>query len=61
MAVKFLDLHKQYLSIKNEIDRAIFSVIETSAFVGGTEVEAFEKEFASFIGGGRSIGGCKWD
>ncbi|WP_279128542.1 DegT/DnrJ/EryC1/StrS family aminotransferase [Helicobacter winghamensis] len=52
MAVKFLDLHKQYLSIKNEIDRAIFSVIETSAFVGGTEVEAFEKEFASFIGGG---------
>ena len=51
MAVKFLDLHRQYLSIKDEIDCAISSVIETSAFIGGAEVEAFEKEFASFIGG----------
>ncbi|WP_299546300.1 DegT/DnrJ/EryC1/StrS family aminotransferase [uncultured Helicobacter sp.] len=56
MAVKFLDLHKQYLSIKNEIDRAIFSVIENSAFVGGAEVEAFEEEFASFIGGVSALG-----
>ncbi|MBX7491494.1 DegT/DnrJ/EryC1/StrS family aminotransferase [Helicobacter turcicus] len=52
MAVKFLDLHKQYLSIKTEIDNAIFSVIQKSAFVGGEEVEAFEKEFSSFIGEG---------
>lgn len=56
MVVKFLDLHKQYLSIKNEIDRAIFSVIEKSAFVGGEEVEAFEEEFSSFIGGVEALG-----
>ncbi|MDY2585117.1 DegT/DnrJ/EryC1/StrS family aminotransferase [Helicobacter sp.] len=59
MAVKFLDLHKQYLSIKNEIDRAIFSVIKTCAFVGGVEVEAFEKEFASFISEGILGGGVQ--
>lgn len=35
MAVKFLDLQKQYLSIKEEVDKAIFGVIEKSAFIGG--------------------------
>ena len=56
MAVKFLDLKKQYLSIKDEIDEAIFSVIKKSAFVGGEEVEAFEEEFSGFIGGVRALG-----
>ena len=38
MKVKFLDLQKQYLSIKKEVDKAIFGVIEKSAFIGGEEV-----------------------
>lgn len=33
--VKFLDLHKQYLTIKDEIDQAIADVIKSSAFIGG--------------------------
>ncbi|TLD81378.1 DegT/DnrJ/EryC1/StrS family aminotransferase [Helicobacter sp. MIT 11-5569] len=49
MAIKFLDLKKQYLSIKEEVDRAIAQVIESSAFVGGSEVSAFEEEFGKFI------------
>ncbi|WP_280523579.1 hypothetical protein [Helicobacter pullorum] len=32
MAVKFLDLQKQYLSIKEEVDKAIFGVIEKKCF-----------------------------
>lgn len=50
MAVKFLDLHKQYLSIQGEIDRAIAGVIARSAFIGGSEVADFEREFGEFIG-----------
>lgn len=46
--VKFLDLKKQYDSIKNEIDGAIQNVINTSSFIGGKSVEQFEKEFANF-------------
>ena len=46
--IKFLDLHKQYLSIKNEIDVAISSVIRDSAFVGGKYVKQFEENFACY-------------
>lgn len=46
--IKFLDLHSQYLSIRSEIDAAIARVVATSAYIGGTEVNDFEKEFAAF-------------
>ena len=45
--IQFVDLHKQYLSIKGEIDEAISSVIAESAFVRGPRVDKFEEEFAS--------------
>lgn len=46
--IKFLDLNKQYLSIKDEIDKAIQMVINDSAFIGGKHVNAFEDEFADY-------------
>jgi len=46
--IKFLDLHKQYASIKDEIDTAIRSVINDSAFVGGKYVKKFEENFSEF-------------
>ena len=46
--IKFLDLHKQYLSIKGEIDDAVAQVISRSAFIGGVFVDRFEEEFARF-------------
>ena len=46
--IKFLDLHKQYESVKEEIDEAISSVIRDSAFIGGKYVVEFEKEFATY-------------
>ncbi|MCP4402820.1 MAG: DegT/DnrJ/EryC1/StrS family aminotransferase [bacterium] len=48
MTVKFLDLKHQYLSIKNDIDRAIAAVIDESAFVRGKYVRRFEEEFAAY-------------
>lgn len=47
--IKFLDLATQYQSIKPEIDQAIQSVIEESAFIGGKYVEKFEQEFAEYL------------
>lgn len=46
--IKFLDLHSQYLSIKEEIDSTIKSVIADSSFIGGDNVNNFEEEFAKF-------------
>ena len=54
--VKFLDLKKQYLSIKKEIDKAIFSVIEDSAFVGGKYVKEFEDSFSKYLNIKHTIG-----
>lgn len=49
--VPFLDLKAQYLSIKPEIDAAIQRVLNSSQFVLGSEVAAFEQAFADYCGG----------
>lgn len=48
MKIKFLDLHHQYLSIKDSIDAAIGAVIADTAFIGGKFVKIFEEEFAAY-------------
>lgn len=46
--IKFLDLKKQYVDIKDEIDEAIKNVISETAFIGGKYVAKFEEEFANY-------------
>jgi dTDP-4-amino-4,6-dideoxygalactose transaminase len=46
--MQFLDLKKQYQSIKGEVDLAIKQVLESGAFIGGEEVEQFEAKVAEF-------------
>src|SRR5580765_4610755 len=48
MQIPLVDLHAQYLTIKDEIDDAIARVISRSAFIGGEELRQFEKEFANY-------------
>jgi dTDP-4-amino-4,6-dideoxygalactose transaminase len=48
--VPFVDLHAQYLSMKDEIDAAISDVIAESAFIRGSHVEAFERAWAKTSG-----------
>jgi len=48
--IPLLDLNAQYHSIKPEIDAAIAGVLESSQFVLGAEVTAFEEEFAVYCG-----------
>jgi DegT/DnrJ/EryC1/StrS aminotransferase family. len=42
------DLKAQYLSSKDDIDQAIARVLESSQFILGDEVAAFEEEFATY-------------
>lgn len=46
--IPFVDLKVQYHSIKPEIDQAVLSVLESTQFVLGSEVAAFEKDFAAY-------------
>jgi dTDP-4-amino-4,6-dideoxygalactose transaminase len=50
VTVPFVDLHAQYLAIKNEVDDAIRQVIARSAFVRGEFVGRFEQEYAAAVG-----------
>ncbi|MFT3682742.1 MAG: DegT/DnrJ/EryC1/StrS family aminotransferase [Ferruginibacter sp.] len=50
MTIPFVDLKAQYLSIKEEIDAAISTVIDNTDFIGGKPVEQFEKDFAALYG-----------
>jgi len=46
--IPFIDLKAQYRTIKPEIDAAIARVLESSEFALGSEVAAFEEEFAGY-------------
>ena len=50
MAIPFFDLTKQYESIKPELDDAALRVMKSGWYILGKEVQAFEKEFADYIG-----------
>jgi dTDP-4-amino-4,6-dideoxygalactose transaminase len=46
--IKMVDLHGQYLKIKDEVDSAIQGVIDTTAFIRGEDVGAFQDELAAY-------------
>jgi len=54
--IPFSELKTQYENIKNEIHDAFEQVFESSWFVLGKNVEAFEKEFASYCNARYGIG-----
>ena len=56
MNIPFVDLKSQYAALKPDMDAAIQKVIDRTAFIMGSELDAFEKAFASFIGTKHAIG-----
>jgi dTDP-4-amino-4,6-dideoxygalactose transaminase len=53
--IPLVDLRAQYLSIKKDVDAAMARVMETGHFVLGEEVDAFEREFASYSGAAHGV------
>lgn len=53
--IRMVDLTAQYGKLKTEIDTAIQSVIESSAFIKGDEVTIFENNLKEFLGTGNVI------
>lgn len=46
--IPFVDLKAQYASIKTEVNAAIQNILDTCQFTLGSEVVAFEEEFAAY-------------
>ena len=55
MKIPFVDLHAQYLSIKDDIDSAIAEVIAESAYIRGRHVDGFEQAWARTLGVKRCV------
>lgn len=48
--IQMVDLKRQYQHIKTEVDTAIQSVIDNTAFINGPEVKHFATELAAYLG-----------
>ena len=48
--IQMVDLKGQYELIKERVDSSIQEVIETTAFINGPEVHAFQKELEEYLG-----------
>jgi len=49
-SIQMVDLHTQYRRLKPEIDTAIQSVLNQSAFINGPQVQAFADHLAAYVG-----------
>lgn len=47
--IQMVDLKSQYEKIKEEVDKNIMEVIETTAFINGPEVHSFQKELEEYL------------
>jgi UDP-2-acetamido-2-deoxy-ribo-hexuluronate aminotransferase len=48
--IKMVDLRTQYLRIKDDIDSAIQTVIDDTAFINGPAVHAFQRSLEQYLG-----------
>lgn len=55
MKINFIDLQSQYQRYKDEVDRAIHAVLDSSQYILGKDVAELEKELAAFTGASHCI------
>jgi len=56
MTIRQFDLARQHASLKERLDTAWERVLSSGRFVLGTELDAFERELATYLGGGHIVG-----
>src|SRR5580693_5029759 len=54
--VPMLDLKRQYAALKDDIAAALEQVMTSQHFIGGPQLEAFERESAGYLGTKASVG-----
>lgn len=54
--IPFGDLKRQYQTIKEEIDKVVFDVLESGWFVLGENLKIFENDFADYCGASFAVG-----
>jgi dTDP-4-amino-4,6-dideoxygalactose transaminase len=54
--IPLVDLKAQYAAIKPEVDAAMQTVMDSTAFINGPQVRSFEASFAAFCGARHAVG-----
>ena len=54
--IPFLDLKAPYLELKQELDEAVARVVSSGWFIGGSEVDQFEADYAQYCGSTHAVG-----
>jgi len=49
MQIQMVDVRSQYLKIREEVDRGIQEVLDTTAFIQGPQVKKFSEELAGYL------------
>lgn len=56
MRIPFLDVRAAYLELQDHLDEAYRRVMQSGWYILGSEVEAFEREFAGYCGARHCVG-----
>lgn len=56
VSIPFLDVAATYLELREEMDSALARVLKSGAYILGPEVEAFESDFAAYLGVKHCVG-----
>lgn len=48
--IQMVDLKQQYHKIKDEVDKAVLDVLDSSVFIGGSQVNTFAKNLSHYLG-----------
>lgn len=48
--IQMVDLNGQYEAIKEQVNSSLSTILETSAFINGPDVKAFQKELEDYLG-----------
>ena len=56
LVIPFLSLAGATAELRPELDEAISRVVSSGHYIGGPEVEAFEHEFAAYVGAKHCVG-----
>jgi dTDP-4-amino-4,6-dideoxygalactose transaminase len=54
--IPLVDLKAQYAAIKPEVDAAMQTVMDSTAFINGPQVRSFEESYAAFCGARHAVG-----
>lgn len=54
--IPLVDLDRQHAPLRRAIEAELLGILETGAFIGGPQVEAFEAEFARYLPSAHCIG-----